>query len=66
MNDTLEFIDDLKELKALHQSGDLREFVIDVVIQKYESRVAEYEKAMEDQHELFFGGTPFYNPTREV
>jgi len=50
----------------LHQSGDLREFVIDVVIQKYESRVAEYEKAMEDQHELFFGGTPFYNPTREV
>jgi len=59
MNDILEFIDDLKELEALYQSGDLRELDFKLAIQKYESQVAQYEHDMSAQAELFFKDTPF-------
>jgi len=67
MVDTLEFIDELKELQALYHSGDLRDFDFHTKIQKYEADVARFESEMQSQHELFFGGTPFaYNPKQEV
>lgn len=59
MNDILEFIDDVKELEALYQSGDLRELDFRLLIQKYESQFAEYEHDMQEQQELFFRDTPF-------
>ena len=70
MNDILEFIDELKELRSLYHSGDLRDFDFNTRIQKYDRLVAKYEEAMDAeaaQHELFFGGTPFaYDPSKEV
>lgn len=67
MVDILEFIDELKELKALYHSGDLRDFDFNTKIQKYERQIAQYEAEVESQHELFFGGTPFqYDPLQEV
>lgn len=66
MVDVLEFIDELKELQALYHSGDLRDFDFNTKIQKYERQVAQFEQGMEEQNELFWEGTPFYNPTQEV
>jgi hypothetical protein len=68
MNELLEFIDELKELEALYQSGELREFDFQMKINKYKREVEKFERAMEAeaaQHELFFGGTPF-SMSREV
>jgi hypothetical protein len=59
MNDVLEFIDELKELEALYQSGELREFDFALKINKYQRMFEEFERGMEQQNELFFGGTPF-------
>ena len=66
MVDILEFIDELKELQALYHSGDLRDFDFATKIQKYERQVAQFESAMETEHKLFWDGTPFYSPGREV
>lgn len=66
MIDTLEFIDTLKELQQLYNTGELRNFDFDSKIRKYELDVDRFEKAMEEQHELFFKDTPFYDPAREV
>ena len=66
MVDVLEFIDELKELQALYHSGDLRDFDIATKIQKYERQVAQFEKSIEEQNNLFWKGTPFYNPAKEV
>lgn len=59
MNDILEFIDDIKELEALYQSGDLRQLDFNLVLQKYERQVEQFESAMAEQAELFFKDTPF-------
>lgn len=66
MVDVLEFIDELKELQALYHSGDLRDFDISTKIQKYERQVAKFEQALEEENNLFWAGTPFYNPVKEV
>jgi len=66
MVDVLEFIDELKELQALYHSGDLRDFDISTKIQKYERQVAKFEEALEAENTLFWEGTPFYNPVKEV
>ena len=66
MVDILEFIDELKELQTLYHSGDLRDFDISTKIQKYERQVAQFEQSIEEQNELFWEGTPFYNPSNEV
>lgn len=47
MQDMLEFIDELKELQALYNSGDLRNFDFDRMIQKYERKVDAYDSAMD-------------------
>ena len=39
MVDILEFIDELKELQVLYQTGDLRDFDLQTKIQKYENQV---------------------------
>ena len=66
MNDILEFIDELKELQSLYHSGDLRDFDFNTKIQKYERQMAKFEEAMEEQNDLFWRETPFYDPQREV
>ena len=66
MVDVLEFIEELKELQALYHSGDLRDFDISTKIQKYERQVAKFEEAIEAENNLFWQGTPFYNPGKEV
>lgn len=62
MIDTLEFLEELKELKALYNSGDLRNFDFERMIQKYERQVDQYESAMD----LAFRESAFYAPFREV
>ena len=60
MNDILEFIDELKELKALYNSGDLRNFDFERLIQKYERQADAYDTAMD----AWFRET--YQPANEV
>jgi hypothetical protein len=59
MNDLLDFIAELKELQHLYKTGDLRDFDFQTKITQREHEVAKFESAMEEQHDLFFGGTPF-------
>ena len=66
MNDILEFIDELKELQGLYHSGELRDFDFNTKIQKYERQIEQFELALEQQHELFWKDTPFYDPSNEV
>jgi hypothetical protein len=66
MNDILEFIDELNELQELYNTGELRNFDFASKIQKYERQVAQFESAMEQENALFWQGTPFYEPSREV
>lgn len=67
MVDILEFIDELKELQVLYQTGDLRDFDLQTKIQKYENQVALFERDIEEQHEVLFKSSPeTYNPIREV
>ena len=62
MNDILDFIDELKELKALYNSGDLRNFDFENKIQKYERQVDQYEAAMD----AAFKESTFYSPFQEI
>jgi len=70
MNDILEMIDDLRELQALYDTGELRNINFGIMLKKYEDRVEQFERDMEaelDQYQLFFADTPFaYNPKHEV
>jgi len=67
MVDILEFIDELKELQVLYQTGDLRDFDLQTKIQKYENQVALFERDIEEQNELLFKSPPVtYNPISEV
>jgi hypothetical protein len=67
MVDILEFIDELKELQVLYQTGDLRDFDLQAKIQKYENQVALFEYDIEEQHNLLFKNSPVtYNPISEV
>jgi len=65
MNDILEFIDELKELQTLYNSGDLRDFDFNTKIQKYERQVAQFEAEM-DTKSFWKEPSGFYNPTVEV
>lgn len=62
MNDILEFLDELKELQALYNSGDLRNFDFERMIQKYDRQVDQYEAAMDQA----FKESSFYQPNFEV
>jgi len=67
MVDILEFIDELKELQVLYQTGDLRDFDLQTKIQKYENQVASFERDIEEQNNMFFTSSPVtYNPISEV
>ena len=59
MNDLLDYLAELKELQRLYQTGDLRDFDFQTKITQRENEVDKFESAMEEQHDLFFGGTPF-------
>jgi len=47
MNDILEFIDELKEMQALYNTGDLRNYDFESKIQKYNGTVDMFEKEYE-------------------
>lgn len=67
MNDILEFLEELKSLRHLYSTGDLREFDFDNLINNYESQIAQFEQAMESQEKLFWESTPFdYTPSSEI
>lgn len=66
MNDILEFIDELNNLKALYNEGELRNFDFDSVISKYDLRFAQFESQFELQHNQVFNDTAFYSPSHEV
>lgn len=60
MEDLIEFIDELKELQSLYNTGDLRNFDFERMIQKYERKADAYDTAMDK----WFRET--YTPTHEV
>lgn len=60
MNDMIDFIDELNELKALYNTGELRNFDFERMIQKYERKIDAYDTAMDQ----WFKET--YSPTHEV
>lgn len=60
MNDTIDFIDELKELQSLYNTGDLRNFDFERMIQKYERKADAYDTAMDK----WFRET--YTPVNEV
>jgi hypothetical protein len=62
MNDILDFIEELKELKALYNTGDLRNFDFERMIQKYERQADAYDAAMDQA----FRESSFYDPFQEV
>jgi hypothetical protein len=62
MQDILDFISELKELQALYNNGDLRNFDFETKIQKYESKADDYDNAMD----ALFKDSKFYQPSLEV
>lgn len=60
MDDMIEFIAELKELQSLYNTGDLRNFDFDRMIQKYERKADAYDSAMDK----WFRES--YQPTHEV
>lgn len=60
MNEMIDFIDELKELQALYNTGELRNFDFERMIQKYERKVDAYDSAMD----RWFKET--YQPAHEV
>jgi hypothetical protein len=64
MNDILEFIDELKELQELYNTGELRNFDFASKIQKYERMVDAFEDSLEAQYQVF--KEQLYSPVDEV
>ena len=62
MNDILEVIDELKEMQALYNTGDLRNYDFETKIQKYERTADAYESAIDD----LYKESKFYQPNFEV
>lgn len=60
MNDITMIISELKELRALYNSGDLRNYDFDRLIEKYQSQADKYDA---DMDRLF---NNFYRPRHEV
>ena len=65
MNDILDFIDELKEIKEVN-NDPTTDSKIDKLITKYETQFHNFELAMEEQAKLFWHDTPFYIPKNEV
>ena len=47
MNDILEFINDLEELKELYNTGELRNFDIEAMLSKYNGTFEMFEREYE-------------------
>ena len=47
MNDILEFIEDIEELKALYNTGELRNFDFEAMLSKYNRTVDLFEREYE-------------------
>ena len=47
MNDILEFIDDIEELKSLYNTGELRNFDFEAMLSKYNRTVELFEREYE-------------------
>ena len=47
MNDILEFIEDIEELKALYNAGELRNFDFEAMLSKYNRTVDMFEREYE-------------------
>lgn len=65
MNDIFEFLDELHNLKALYNEGELRNIDFEILIQKYEKIVSEFEKDLEEQFQAFqyqLDAESFYDP----
>jgi hypothetical protein len=60
MDDMIDFIAELKELQSLYNTGDLRNFDFERMIQKYERKVDAYDSAMDKWFR------EAYQPTHEV
>jgi len=51
MNDYFDMIAELKELQSLYNTGELRNFDFERMIQKYEREINRFEQALEDMFE---------------
>lgn len=64
MNDLIGYVDELRELLALYQQNELREFDIALMIHQREQEIAQFEQAMEQDLAEF--NSVKYSTTREV
>lgn len=65
MNDIFDFLDELHNLRALYNEGELRGDDFDVLIQRYQKIVDEFELELEEQFEMFqsqLGAEAYYDP----
>jgi len=64
MNDYIEFIEDLVELRSLYAQGDLRQFDFDSKLARYQGLINQFEQGIvEDPAELNNG---VYQPQKEA
>lgn len=49
MNETLEIIQDLEELRSLYRTDELRDIDFDAMLYKYRKAVSDFERDMEEQ-----------------
>lgn len=65
MNDIIDFVDELYNLKALYNEGELRNMDFDVLIHQYEKIVSDFEKDLEEQYHAFqheLDARSYYDP----
>lgn len=65
MNDIFDFLDELHNLRALYNEGELRDDDFDVLIQRYQKIVDEFELELEEQFEMFqsqLDAEAYYDP----
>ena len=58
MNELMDFLDTLKSIQALPEP--MQPAAVDRAVAKYEQEVADLDRAMSAQQDLFFKDTPFY------
>jgi len=53
MNDILEFLDEIYNLKALYNADELRNMDFDALIHRYGKIVSDFEKDLDEQYQVF-------------
>lgn len=69
MNDILDFLDELYNLKALYNEDELRNMDFDVLIKRYEKIVSDFEKDLEEQYQAFqheLDARSYYDPAGDL